>query len=510
LPSAAAIAQACLILGTVIVHVIGFGILLTRAAQFEEKDSCTIIATVGGAGLTALGFYLLLLGYFSAWNDITWCISSSAFFLLSIRLLSSHKWAAISTFQVLEWRKNTKLDLVFMTFAVATVCVSLVSCLRPTVMSDESDYHWPAPVLWASVHHWSPSPYRFMNGPALIELLYIPGALFNNLTAAHATHFLTWLVLIASCCALGRLLKSATLPVLVAVMACPVITVQSSTAMNDLGTTALVLSSVAILFARSCKTNLKQIALSSFVLCGALSSKPPVALAVVPIMLAYVVFGFENNTAKERIRRVAVFFLPLILIGICWLTHTYSLIGKLVDIPIDAIWSHGNHSTDAVLSYSGSNLGMASPPSINKVLVLILTPFVTCILGNQEPWGNRTGFVIPLFFPLFLIALKRFGKELKSLGWWLVALSGSYFIGVGLFVIRTRYNMVVWAIWSALAGVGFYYFYESLGGKKKWALALVFTLLVGVGCIDSCRTLLMWDAHPKHHIMPKILWFLGK
>jgi hypothetical protein len=98
---------------------------------------------------------------------------------------------------------------------------------------------------------------------------------------------------------------------------------------------------------------------------------------------------------------------------------------------------------------------MASPPSINKVLVLILTPFVTCILGNQEPW-----FVIPIFFPLFLIELKRLGKELKSVGWWLVALSGSYFIAMG--------------------------------------------------CIDSCRTLLMWDAHPKPNIMPKVLWFLHK
>ncbi len=510
MPSAAAIAQSSLVLGTIIVHVTGFGMLLTRAAQFEENDRSTIIATIGGAGLTALGFYLWFLGYCSAWNGITWCISSFVFFLLSIRLLASHPWAAISTLFGWGWRKNSKLDLVFITFALATFCVSLVSCLRPTVMGDESDYHWPAPLLWASVHHWSSSPYRFMNGPALIELLYIPGALFNNLTAAHATHFLTWLVLIASCCALGRLLKSAALPVLVAVIACPVITVQSSTAMNDLGTTALVVSSIAILFARSCKTNLKQIVLSSFVLCGALSSKQPFALAVVPLMLAYLVFGFENHTAKERIRRAAVFLIPLIITEVCWLAHTYSLIGKLVDVPVDAIWSPGNHSTDSVHSYGGSNLGMASPPSINKVLVLILTPFVTCILGNQEPWGNRTGFVIPIFFPLFLIELKRLGKELKSVGWWLVALSGSYFIGVGLFVIRTRYNIVVWAIWSALAGVGFHYFYNSLGGNKKGALAIVFTLLVGVGCIDSCRTLLMWDAHPKPNIMPKVLWFLHK
>ena len=82
--------------------------------------------------------------------------------------------------------------------------VAFLAGFRPPAASDELAYHWPAPVLWASVGHWIVSPFRFTNSFDLAEILYTPAAVFRSSTAAHWTDGGTFLLLALGAAALAR------------------------------------------------------------------------------------------------------------------------------------------------------------------------------------------------------------------------------------------------------------------------------------------------------------------
>ncbi len=507
------IAEAVLIVFMIFVHLLGYGMLLTRAAKFTHDDPWVMSATICGSGASAFGFEMWALGYLNGWHPLIFIASSIATSLIVIQFVkpqwhdirSSVNLAVQSSRRLLFNRENSILTRFLLVVAVTTICVAAVSCLRSTMQQDEAEYHWPAPLLWTASHHWVETPYRFMNGPSFIELLYLPGALFDNMTAGHLTHFLLWLVLLTSCCALGRLLKAPPLPVMVSLAACPIITNQSSVMMNDLGATTFVIAALVVLFTLSNSANpYRHTLLSSFVLCGALSAKQPFALGVLPVMVAYLFFGLRAENVKVRLSRVVAFVLPCFLTELLWLVHTIFFTGKFFDIPINSVWLNPAEVAGTPRAHKAPT-GLAGPPSFKKTMILLITPFVTWLLGNQEPYGGRTGLVIPVFLPVFIIMVKRLTPPLQRLGWWIMGTATFYFLTVGIFVVRTRYHMVVWALWSALAGTGFALLNEQLTGKKKVLLFLGFCFAVMFGCADSWRNLLQWEPNTPHY-MPKINW----
>lgn len=509
MPPISEIAQAILIFVMLAANVVGSGILLVRLAQYKDQDAWVTAAAIGGAGLSTLGYEMWLLGYLNAWNQATLCVSSVSMMLVIALSLKNQRFRILRDARQIIFSATNNLETKYLALLTAvTVLVAAVACFKPPINSDEISYHWPAPLLWASAHHWVSSVYRFTNGPSFVELSYLPAALFNNAAAGHLTHFLMWVVILVSCCAFGKILRSPSLPIVTAVMACPVATIQAAQMTNDLGATSFLISALAVLY--SLKNNaytFRHVLLSAFIFCGALSSKLPFALGIIPMIVLYLWFGLEAKNPKQRIARVVIFLLPCLITELMWLAHTHSLIEKFIDIPVATIWSDSNKPTDAQHPYDGA-LGLAGPPSLEKCLVLLATPFLTWIAGNQEPFGNRTGPVVPFFLPIFLFVLWKYKstESYQQLRLWLFATSAFYFIGVGIFVVRTRYHLIVWTIWSILAGIGYSQLKERIAGSKRFLLASVFLLAVTVGCGDSCRTLLKEGETAS--ILPQVPWLL--
>ena len=507
MPPISEIAQAFFIFIMLAANVIGAGMLLVRLLEFRNADPWITAAAVGGAGLSALGYEMWLLGYLNAWNQVSFCVSAVLMMLVIAFSLKKKHIESLLSVQKSLFKSRHNFQFLYLNFvATMTALVAAVACLKPPVNADEVGYHWPAPLLWASMHHWVASPYRFTNGPTFVELSYLPSALFHSVSAGHLTHYLMWIVLLISCCALSKLLLSPALPTVAAVMACPVITIQASQMANDLGATSFLMAALAILFSlKNSNYVLHHVFLMSIIFCGALSSKQPFALGVMPIILLYLWFGIESPNLKDRVARVLIFLLPCLLTELLWLAHTYSLIGKFVDVPVATVWTNSTQPLDPLHPYDGA-LGLAGPPSVEKCLVLLVTPFVTGIAGNQEPFGNRTGFVVPLFLPVFLFALWKLKPIEKPKRLWLFAISACYFIGVGIFVVRTRYHLVVWTIWSILASIGYSQLKDGTQGWKRFLLTSIFIFAITLGCADSCRTLLKEGQSAP--ILPQIPWLL--
>lgn len=494
----------------ILLHVLAYGFVITRATKVTNEDIWVRTATIGGAGICAFCFQMWFLGFFNGWYQATF-IASSAVSAVIVFVLTRGRWRiSIEATQALPPTTIERIQRLSYTLLVSTtVCLAAASCLRPTVQADEADYHWPAPMLWASTHHWLASPYRFMNGPCFVELCYLPSALFHqNLTAGHLTHFLFWLILLACGCALARLMEAPLLPVVVAAMACPTVTNQASVMMNDLGATTFVIASIVVLLASS-KSQFKErhIILSAFIFCGAISSKQPFAAGVLPAMLAYIFFGIEAEKVKVKFFRVMLFILPCLVTELLWLVHTHSLTGNWIDLPMHAIWSGPTRAVDSI--HPGRGSGLAGYPTLKKIGIVLVAPLMTWLLGNQEPFGGRTGLVVPIFLPAFLLMLRRQSAALKRFGWWLFGLSFFYYSTVGPFVIRTRYHMVVWVLWSVLAGIGFAFLKDRFDGKKKTLVIITFCVTALIGCADSWRNLSQWQAGSPR-IIPQFNWLFSK
>jgi hypothetical protein len=501
---ASSTAQALGIVAALAVQMVCLGFLLCRALNFESEDTLISFAIICGAGAGLFGFAMFALGYCNAWNRETFLISTAVASLIltwQAKHLTALLRGSLQIFKA-EWQGHPNKWLWIL--AAITASISAISCLRPTTGYDERAYHWPAPLMWAAQHHWAVSPYRFMNGPSLIELLYIPGALFQNLTSGHLTNFLIWLILLINCVALARLLQTPLLPVLAAVIACPVVTTQSSVMMNDLGASTFVCSAMVALFTlRASNNKLKTALMASIILSAALSAKAPFALAVLPVMLAYLLVGVPNS-ARKKPETVAIFLAPLSLIAVLWLAHTYCLIGHPIDLPIQTIWSGTEAQNQACPQNIAPNL--AGYPSLKRTGVMLLAPIATWLIGNQEPYGGRTGLIIPIFLAAFMwTSWQNRRTDRNTVHWWLLANSTVYFAGVGMFVIRTRYHMIVWIIWSVLAGVGYSTLRRNLHGKKLTALTATFSLLAALSCADSWRTMLQWQENTSSaHILPQL------
>lgn len=514
-PSFFEIVQVAMVQVSIAVHVFAFGRSLCRLAQFEAVNRWLGLATICGAGFSAFGFELWLLGYLNAWS-LTGYLSSTAISaaLLLFTLLNRRKSESTQK-DDLEAR-SVKLDVLdrrvtlYLTgLSLLVISIGALACFKPPINGDEVAYHWPAPLLWAGMHHWSPSPFRFANGPSFVQLFFLPSALIQSISAGHFTHFLMWGVLVTAACGLGSLLAAPTSAVVAAFCACPVITTLAVQMQNDVGVTAFLFATVGTLASLRGKEDsrrLKGLLLAALIFCGALSTKQPFAVALMPIILLFIWTELRAPTLKVQLRQQAAFLLPAVATILLWCAHTYYLTGGFVDVPMKSVWTNSTQPTDPAHPYSGV-LGLAGPPSPQKVVVLLIAPFVTWLIGNQEPFGGRTGVVIPVFMLMFLCFARKFEGEQKRLAAWLLAFSLFYYVGMGIFVIRVRYHLFVWSLWTLLSAVAFGCSYNQFGGRKRLIIAFLFCLLATISCVDNCRTLLIWNAIAPQ-LLPQVPWLL--
>jgi hypothetical protein len=503
------IAVASIVVLIAAIHVFGFGSLLVRLANVPCKDFCSRGAIVGGAGFAALGFEMWALGYVGGWSSQALAVSTLLILLFCIALFRNLKDTLNETFVGLTGRLNSldKLQLTLASLAAITFLAAVISGLRPPLLYDEIDYHWPAPLYWANNHHWLPSPYRLTNGPVLVELLYTIAAVFSSSTGGHWLATMLWLVLLLACAGLGRLIAVPAFVVIVAVMACPVITTVASMMGNDLGASVFVVTAfLTMLQMRESKQPYRIGLLSSFILCAGISSKAPYAVAAAPAMLAYsICFCDASRSVVRRLALALTLGIPCLLVGGLWCLHTFGLTHHFLDVPMQAISTSRPITTEVQSLHNPT--GMVTLPNLSTAITLPLLPFITSIFGNQEPFGGRTGLIICPWLPFLLWQLKKLKEPTKHYAWWMVAASMLYYIEIGLLTPRTRYFIFTWAIWSTLAAAGFWLTYQSVSSGKRKFVAVAFCGLAAISCIDGIRTNLLYRPEGFKSIMMQLEWF---
>ena len=122
---------------------------------------------------------------------------------------------------------------------------------------------------------------------------------------------------------------------------------------------------------------------------------------------------------------------PAVLALGFWLTREQLITGDWTN-PLDS----GTPSADAL-----SRL----PTDLQQVLSPLL-PFVSGIIGAQEPWGGRTSLVVQVFLlPAVVFSVWRGGEVLRRFA--LVALPAwAHWVVLGLAIVRTRFHIVSWVM----------------------------------------------------------------
>jgi hypothetical protein len=490
------------------IHVLGFGSLLVRLTDLRCKDHCTRIAIIGGAGFAALGFEMWALGYVGGWYWRTLSLSTLMMSLVCVALFHRSQ-NAVNAFCLDVLRRFNSLDklqLTLASLAAITLLATVISGIRPPLFFDELEYHWPAPLHWAKNHHWVVSPYRLTNGPVLIELLYTIAAVFGSSTGGHWVATMLWLVLLLASVGLGRLIAVPALVVLIAVMACPVMTTEASVMMNDLGaSTFLVAALLTIMQLRESPRPYRTVLLSSFILCAGLSSKTPYAVAAATAMLLYTFFGDSTRPVAKRFALAFTLGIPCLLVCLLWCLHTHGLTSHFVDLPMDAISISRPITADVQSMHNPT--GLATLPNVSTVISLPLLPFITPIFGNQEPFGGRTGLIMCTWVPFLIWQLRKLTETSKHYAWWLMAASTLYYVEIGLLTPRTRYFFFTWAIWSTLAAAGFWLTYQTTSSNKRKLAAIAFCGLATLCCADSIRTMLLYRTGDVKPIIMQLEWF---
>jgi hypothetical protein len=250
---------------------------------------------------------------------------------------------------------------------------------------------------------------------------------------------------------------------------------------------------LVLLVVNESASKLRTIMLSSFIYTAGMSAKAPFALVLFPLIICFILLGIKNVALKRRFLYALWFTVPGLLVGACWMLHTYSLTGNFVDVPVAAVWSDNSPESHAYF--------LAAWPTFRSNLELLLTPFVAPFIGNQQPFGGRVGLAF-LFFPLFFFQFKHLSEARKDYANWLLRFSLFYFIAIGLFVVRTRYHCFVWEIWSTLSAVGFSLYTMNAKGRVRSLACWFYCALVGLSCLDVIHTALIWEPVTQPHWLP--------
>jgi hypothetical protein len=392
-----------------------------------------------------------------------------------------------------RWQFN--FDSVLMTCIGLTLLLVLVSAIKPPYLTDEVEYHWAAAVAWADAGHWIAVPFRYMSGPCLAEMLYLVGAVFHSSTAAHLTHVLFFVTLIAGCASLARTAGGSALAAAAGICATQVFTNQAALGLNDVAFTALSIGGLVALL-RTTGSNLRPaIVAASIALVGAVSIKPFAFVVALTYGLTVIVIARKASQPKAIKFAAVVMLLAVVGTTALWKLHTKYLTGSFASPPLIMI------PADQSLAQHQEAVGKW--PSLGSFVSLPVVPFITPILGQQEPYGSRTGLIGIPFALLLCLCWKKMTPQHRL---WSSVLLGCfliYFFSVGAFSVRTRYLSYAWALLVCLSAIGVTAARQQWRQPARVAVNTFFCLAVIVGIADSSHVLLHWPGKTMARVIPQ-------
>ncbi len=475
-------------------HVLAWGLLGYRLVAVRLTDPVAVAASVGCLGVTLFGAELLLLGH------LHWLTPAALVLGAAI---------AAAGVAVRLWRVRPRLAYptarvppLAAAAVVAMLALVVVSGVRPPLYPDEREYHWPAPLLWASHAGWVASPYRHTNGPILMHAIYTAAALWQSSTAAHWSHSVLLGCLLLSAAALARAAGASGIVTAAVCLSVPAIVNQSSVAYTDVAAAALALGAyVPILCRRPPRVGQAplpwgHVVASGVLLAGAFSVKPFVVVAA-PVAFAYVVWA-RRQDRRQVATGAGLFLLPILAAAAFWSMHTHALVGRWWDT--QGIMVRDESSPAWQFGWAVGRI-----PTLRDLAWLPLIPLVVPVLGQQEPYGGRIG-------PVFLLAWLVIGWYFGWYWWgrhrkstppqddlpWLAAGAVVYFLALAPFLVKTRFHDFVWAASAVVAVVAWSRLRDSVRPPVGRAVSVLFTITIGLGMFDASRNLVRGLITPFH------------
>ncbi len=349
---------------------------------------------------------------------------------------------------------------------------------RPPTATDEVDYHWPAPVLWADAGRWVTTPYRFTNGFHLAEVVYTPAAVFGSSTAAHWVHLLTFLLLALGAAALARSLRAPGVLAACSVVAIPAAAGQSWLAFNDIFAASLL---IAACVAVADDTDRRRLWAAGILLAG--GGAKPLIIVLCPAVLLVVLYGRRMRGEPVLAIRGRRSLVPLVVPGIAvcgaWLAYTRSFTGSFFQSSGVVVSVFGDDPTNGLAT-------LRLPTALDAVVAPFL-PMATGIIGQREPYGGRTGLVLTVFIPIALVTaflMKR--RERRELGRLAVPAVVGYLLAA-IVLVRTRYLMALYPLALASIALVVPWWREQRGRTSGLIVLWLFRACVVLGLLDTAR-----------------------
>jgi hypothetical protein len=488
--------NAVVVFAIIVLHTFVFGYSAVKLLRFKSANLIEQFAILMGLGIVILGWEMWFLGYINGWNPSSLYASTGlvgvAGAIYSFRFFKSD-WKQFAKDLRLPHALPTYQKILLISCVAMTVAI-FISGLRAPFLGDELDYHWAGPVFWAHTGHWTATPFRLTNGPCLTELLYLIGAILQSSAAAHWTHSLFFLILVAACAGLAQRGGGNAIVAAAACFSCPVMVNQSSVCYSDISAASLMACACLALLTTPYKDqewepSIRTILVASILLAGSASIKPLLCFFALIGLGAYLAFKTWTGTTdkNKRLQKVVVRLmalgLPVLGVFLLWTLHTHSLTGKFADTS-NVIFVK---SPDDIFWKTGGAVGRI--PSILDVLYLPIAPFTTWLIGQQEPYGGRTALVMmPGVLALWFLR-KRLTKEQLSICKAVAFSASCYYFLLGPFMVKTRYQMYVWTLLLSLAACGFKLWYEDAKDVYKPVLSSIYCILILIGMADCLHVI---------------------
>jgi hypothetical protein len=470
-----------------VIHAVALGGVFLRATRWVVRDGWTFTALLLGEGLALFGAEIFLLGEARI-------LDRAVIYLSTAIMLGLIAWSRPWELVAIESEDRAAISpgrirrTIMWVSAGAVFAAVLGACPRPTQDWDEIVYHWAAPLLWADSHGWVNSPYQITNGPALAEMIYTLPAMYGSSTAAHLLNVVFLLLFCASCASLALAVGAPPLAGLLAVLSLPVLLFYAPVASNDNIAVAFALCAYAALFSASPKPpSGRAVVAATIALAAAVSTKPFMALAA-PGVCAYILYtGFrrdaERSMRKPAVARCSGLGTVLVLTLLVWSAHCYQLSGhfwdtrgyRIAQSPADPLWN--------------SPVAAGRKARLVDYLVTPIVLPVEMTIGSQhrnEAYGERIGPLLLVFFPLGILARRKWPSDRRVVVYFLIGSAAFYLWVFSPTSPKTRFHIFEWGIGCVVAAVGFAFTQR----QRPWiaySAFSVFMLLVAIGVLDACR-----------------------
>lgn len=458
-----------------LIGVAGVGLpLATGVGSRVHLPTATEASLVPLGGIAALGVFTLVIGHLGllgAWLPWAWAGLGVA---AALATRTSTVRLATATGRGIATQFRTHPTTV--TVVTLALLVAVIAALAAPNRIDEVQYHWPAPMAWAQLGHWNDSPYRHVDAFPFMEIVYTAAATQGSYVAAHLLSLAT---LVGLGFAAGGLASSMGLrgvaQVAAAAMCMPVVWDSSYAAYNDTPVGAYATAAVAVAVAGLDSKRLwAGVTVSAALIAVATSLKPTAigAAGVVGLVLLLRMRGREQTWRASLQQLVR----PWLVLGGAAAT-------------VLAFWSIRQllitgHLIDPVLSGESSADTLSRLPDTLDRIVAPLIPFVSGLIGSQEPWGGRTSLVVQLFLiPALVYVVIRRGRVLQRFAT-LAVPAWAHWIILGLAIVRTRFHIISWVLLVSAVRVAVE---DAQDRHPRWAcwLERAWTLCILLAVIDS-------------------------